>query len=48
MAWSLSGFPSGQLPVYVPFSTKETAKTAGPTAPFGSLPKIQLPNSSWS
>jgi len=33
MAWSLFGFPSGPLPVYVPFSTKETAKTADPTAP---------------
>jgi len=29
MAWSLFGFPSGPLPVYVPFSTKETAETAG-------------------
>jgi len=26
MAWSLSGFPSGPLPVNVLFSTKETAK----------------------
>jgi len=28
MAWSLSGFPSGPLLVYVPFSIMETAKTA--------------------
>ena len=28
MAWSLSGFPSGPLPVDVPFSIMETAKTA--------------------
>jgi len=28
MAWSLSGFPLGPLPVYVPFSIMETANTA--------------------
>jgi len=33
MAWSLFGFPSGPLPVFISFSTQETAKTAGPTAP---------------
>jgi len=48
MAWSLFGFPSGPLPVYVPFSTKETAKNCRSNCTFGSLPKIQLPNSSWS
>jgi len=48
VAWGMSGFPSGPLPVHVSFSTKETAKTAGPTAPFGSLPKIQLSNGSQS
>jgi len=29
MAWSLFGFHSGPLPVYIPCSTKETAETAG-------------------
>ena len=48
MAWSLFGFPSGPLPVYISFSIKETTKTAGPTAPFDSLPKNQLSNCSWS
>ncbi len=28
MAWSLSGFPSGPLPVYISYSTKETVKTS--------------------
>jgi len=40
MAWSLSGIPSGPLPVYVSFSTKETAKTNDPTAPLAVYPRI--------
>jgi len=43
MAWSLFGFPSGPLPVYVPFSTQETAKTADPTAPLAVYPKFNCP-----
>jgi len=43
MAWSLFGFPSGPLPVYVPVSTKETAKTADPTAPLAVYPRFNCP-----
>jgi len=43
MAWSLFGFPSGPLPVYIPFSTKETAKTADPTAPLAVYPRFNCP-----
>jgi len=43
MAWSLFGFPSGPLPVYIPFSTKEIAKTADPTAPLAVYPRFNCP-----
>jgi len=43
MVWSLFGFPSGPLPVYVPFSTKETAKTADPTTPLAAYPRFNCP-----
>jgi len=46
MAWHLSGLPSGPpLPVYVPFSTKETAEITGSTAHLAVAPKSQLLNS---
>ena len=41
--WSLFGFPSGPLPVYVPFRTKETAKTVNPTAPLAVYPRFNCP-----
>jgi len=43
MAWNLSGFPSGPLPVYVSFSTKKTAKFADPTAPLAVYPRFNCP-----
>jgi len=43
MAWSLFGFPAGPRPVYVPFSTKETAKTADQTAPLAVYPRFNCP-----
>jgi len=39
MAWSLFGFPSGPLPVYILFSTKETAKDEDPTATLAVYPR---------
>jgi len=43
MAWSLFGCPSGPLPVYMPFTTKETAKTADSTAPLAVYLRFNCP-----
>jgi len=43
MAWSLFGFPSGPLPVYLPFSIMETAKTASIMASSAYIQNIPSP-----